>query len=197
VQRAAWDARQHAERTHRISRSRLARGRCASRRDDGSAAWSAARPLGRRASARILVTRQTHGAPRSIGAGGELAALCATLLTRVELRTAEPRFGRLTTERLALPAQQQEQQEVLPIPLSQLACRGLWFAAGWVVVLNCCSRKRRIGVGARGRRGAAPTSRDQEDRGDGCCGCCNYNFERDRRTVHEHACESSNVGATE
>jgi hypothetical protein len=71
----------------------------------------------------------------------------------VELCPAEPRYGGRRAERLALPAQQQEQQKVLPIPLSQLAFRGLCFAAEWIVVLYCRSRKGRIGVGARGSGG--------------------------------------------
>jgi hypothetical protein len=81
-----------------ISRSCLARRRGSRRRHDGSAARSAARRLGRRASPRILVTRQTHGVSRSIGAGGDLAASCATLLARMELCTTETLSGDLTAE---------------------------------------------------------------------------------------------------
>ena len=87
----------------------LVRGRCVSRRDDGSVEWSVARPLGSRSLIRIPRAPHTYGVPRSIGTGRELAASCATLLARVELCPADLPCGRLTAGVLA-PSAEKEQQ---------------------------------------------------------------------------------------
>ena len=111
VEQRRWSIRSDCPRRARgVSRSRLRRGRCVSRRDDGSPAWSIAWRLGRRASARVLVARPAHGAARSIGTGGPLAQLCTTLLTRVELCTSESRFRRLNHRELSLPSRHEQRE---------------------------------------------------------------------------------------